>query len=173
MNNYYRKPIYDPFEVFNPSKTFILEVIKQLKQQAYEQLKIIQWYKEDRWPADLPEARLKKINDRIKNYQYRLQGNKRIGSWKASDGLRSFTEYELGSAKNVPIETIFPGLLRRRGTRLVGHCPFHSDKTPSFTVYLESNSYFCYSCGSGGDVIAFIQQLNGLSFREAVKFLIN
>ena len=49
--------------------------------------------------------------------------------------------------------------LRRRGRTSVGLCPFHSEKSPSFTVYEDSNSYYCFGCGAGGDVIGFIRPI--------------
>lgn len=61
--------------------------------------------------------------------------------------------------------------LRRRGRNLVGLCPFHNEKTPSFTVYPETSSYFCFGCGAGGDVIGFIRNIENLDYIEAVKFL--
>ncbi len=61
--------------------------------------------------------------------------------------------------------------LRRRGKNLVGLCPFHNEKTPSFTVYPETASYFCFGCGAGGEVINFIRNIENLDFFEAVKLL--
>lgn len=59
--------------------------------------------------------------------------------------------------------------LRRRGKTLVGLCPFHSEKTPSFTVYPDTNSFYCFGCGAGGDVISFIRRIDNLDYVEAVK----
>ena len=61
--------------------------------------------------------------------------------------------------------------LRRRGRNLVGLCPFHNEKTPSFTVYPETASYYCFGCGAGGDVIGFIRNIENLDYIEAVKLL--
>lgn len=61
--------------------------------------------------------------------------------------------------------------LKRRGKNLVGLCPFHNEKTPSFTVYPDSQSYYCFGCGAGGEVIGFIRRAENLDFYEAVKFL--
>lgn len=61
--------------------------------------------------------------------------------------------------------------LKRRGSNLVGLCPFHNEKTPSFTVYAEKGNYHCFGCGAGGDVITFIRQIENLDYVEAVKFL--
>ena len=61
--------------------------------------------------------------------------------------------------------------LKRRGKNLVGLCPFHNEKTPSFTVYPESQSFFCFGCGAGGEVISFIRRAENLDYTEAVRFL--
>ncbi len=61
--------------------------------------------------------------------------------------------------------------LRRRGKNLVGLCPFHNEKTPSFTVYPENGSFYCFGCGAGGDVITFISQIENLDYMESVKLL--
>lgn len=61
--------------------------------------------------------------------------------------------------------------LKRKGKILTGLCPFHNEKTPSFTVYPETQSYYCFGCGNGGDVITFIRNIENLDYMEAVKFL--
>jgi DNA primase len=71
------------------------------------------------------------------------------------------------------IEDIAPSYvnLRRRGKNLVGLCPFHNEKSPSFCVYPENNSFFCFGCNKGGDIISFIMGVENLDFAEAVRFL--
>ena len=61
--------------------------------------------------------------------------------------------------------------LRRRGRNMVGLCPFHSEKTPSFNLYPENGSFYCFGCGAGGDVITFIRRIENLDYMEAVRFL--
>lgn len=61
--------------------------------------------------------------------------------------------------------------LKRRGKNLVGLCPFHNEKTPSFTVYPESQSFYCFGCGAGGEVISFIRRAENLDYTEAVRYL--
>lgn len=61
--------------------------------------------------------------------------------------------------------------LRRSSRNLVGLCPFHSEKTPSFTVFPETQSYYCFGCGAGGDVITFVRNIENLDYPEAVRFL--
>lgn len=61
--------------------------------------------------------------------------------------------------------------LRHRGRTHTGLCPFHSEKTPSFVVYPETQSFYCFGCGAGGDVITFMRKINNLDYVEAVKML--
>ena len=63
--------------------------------------------------------------------------------------------------------------LKRAGSRLVGLCPFHSEKTPSFTVFTDTNSYHCFGCGSGGDVITFVMAAENLDYIGALEYLCN
>ena len=71
-----------------------------------------------------------------------------------------------------PIEDVISPYvaLKRSGSKnLKGLCPFHSERTPSFTVYPESNSYYCFGCGAGGDAVTFIKNIENLDYIEALK----
>ena len=61
--------------------------------------------------------------------------------------------------------------LKRAGSNLKGLCPFHSEKTPSFTVFPDSNSFYCFGCGIGGDAVTFVKQAEHLDYPDAVAFL--
>ena len=61
--------------------------------------------------------------------------------------------------------------LKRAGSNMKGLCPFHSEKTPSFTVYPADNSFYCFGCGVGGDVVTFIKNIEHLDYPDAVEFL--
>lgn len=61
--------------------------------------------------------------------------------------------------------------LRHRGRTQTGLCPFHNEKTPSFVVYPENQSFYCFGCGVGGDAITFVRKINNLDYVEAVKAL--
>ncbi len=71
------------------------------------------------------------------------------------------------------IETIISSYvnIKRAGRISKGLCPFHGEKTPSFTVYPDTQSYFCFGCGNGGDVVTFIKNIENLDYLDAVKFL--
>ncbi len=62
-------------------------------------------------------------------------------------------------------------VLKKAGRNYVGLCPFHSEKTPSFTVSPDKQIFYCFGCHTGGSVISFIMKSDGLSFPEAVRFL--
>lgn len=61
--------------------------------------------------------------------------------------------------------------LKRAGSNMNGLCPFHSEKTPSFTVFTRSNSFYCFGCGAGGDAITFAMRAENLDYPSAVEFL--
>ena len=61
--------------------------------------------------------------------------------------------------------------LKRSGRRLIGLCPFHREKTPSFSVNKDNNYYHCFGCGAGGDVITFIEKIENVDYVDALKIL--
>jgi DNA primase len=61
--------------------------------------------------------------------------------------------------------------LRRQGARYTGLCPFHDERTPSFSINPSDNLYYCFGCQAGGDVFTFLQEKEGLDFRQAVEQL--
>lgn len=61
--------------------------------------------------------------------------------------------------------------LKKRGSTAVGLCPFHNEKTPSFTVYNDTQSFYCFGCGAGGDAVTFIRKIENLDYMDAVKKL--
>ena len=61
--------------------------------------------------------------------------------------------------------------LKRRGNKYIGLCPFHQEKTPSFTVDTDKGLFYCFGCQTGGDKISFIEKIENLPFKEAVTFL--
>lgn len=71
------------------------------------------------------------------------------------------------------IEDIISGYvsLKKRGSTSVGLCPFHNEKTPSFTVYNDTQSFYCFGCGAGGDAVTFIKKIENLDYIDAVKLL--
>lgn len=74
--------------------------------------------------------------------------------------------------KNDIVSVISPYVeLKRRGKNYTGLCPFHNEKTPSFTVYPDTQSFYCFGCGAGGEIISFTRRIENIDFVEAVKSL--
>jgi len=75
--------------------------------------------------------------------------------------------------QNNPIDSVMSSYVRlqRRGHNYLCLCPFHSEKTPSCTIYNDTQSFYCFGCGAGGDVITFIMKIENLEYIEAVKLL--
>jgi DNA primase len=71
----------------------------------------------------------------------------------------------------VDVVSSYVKLTKRTGANLFGLCPFHSEKTPSFSVAPDKQIYYCFGCGKGGSVINFIMEVENLSFPDAVAFL--
>lgn len=61
--------------------------------------------------------------------------------------------------------------LKRAGSNYSGHCPFHSERTPSFTVFPATRSFYCFGCGAGGDVVTFIMKRENLDYVSALEYL--
>lgn len=169
-------------EIFpEAKKLYILPKIRELKK--YEKplreiiakcLKIIERVKpENKWfwqeyikvfyIWDLVEAKRK-----LSRFKHLIEVPKKI------DGLRSsITDRTIEEAKSQLIENIINQniQLKKIGNKLIGCCPLHSERTPSFYIYLDTNSFYCFGCQEGGDVIKFVQKYYNISFREAIKFL--
>ncbi len=67
------------------------------------------------------------------------------------------------------INTYVP--LKRAGSNYNGHCPFHSERTPSFTVFPATKSFYCFGCGAGGDVVTFVMKRENMDYVSALEFL--
>ena len=83
-----------------------------------------------------------------------------------------FSSIEIQRANMNPIEKFYRGNLRNSGKRLVGLCPFHKERTPSFYIF-ENNTWHCFgACSTGGDAINFAMKLYGISFPMAIRRLL-
>lgn len=91
---------------------------------------------------------------------------------KIFNSLSHLTPEDIEQAKQNPIESHYEGRLRKVGSRFVGLCPFHQEKTPSFYIFSD-NHWHCFgACSEGGDSINFIMKLKKLSFPEAARYLL-
>ena len=72
-----------------------------------------------------------------------------------------------------PVEDVISSYvnLKRAGSNYNGLCPFHSEKTPSFTVFPSTQSFYCFGCGAGGDAITFVMRTENLDYVSALRVL--
>jgi hypothetical protein len=85
-------------------------------------------------------------------------------------------QIDVDHANEVPIEEFLEGRVAMKSggrARLVGLCPFHAEQTPSFTAFLDNNSYYCFGCDKGGDVVDLAISLHNYKFQEAVRWLLS
>jgi hypothetical protein len=95
---------------------------------------------------------------------------KRLGYLiKPQSSSRQISQADIDTAKESPIQNLLSDYdLRPSGKNFKALCPFHAEKTPSFYVYPLTNSFYCFGCGLGGDVLNLVERLYGCGFIEAV-----
>jgi len=79
--------------------------------------------------------------------------------------------YSISKAKEVLITELYQGELRHFTNKWIGLCPFHKENTPSFYIYENTNTFYCFGCGISGDSLDFIQKNKNINFLEALKIL--
>jgi hypothetical protein len=93
---------------------------------------------------------------------------KSANQWVDTGKIQSL---DVEGAKQYPVERLITGEVRGSGKIKHAFCPFHEETNPSFCIYTDTNSYYCFSCKEGGDVIDLCMKLKKIGFREAVEFL--
>ena len=86
--------------------------------------------------------------------------------------INEITNDDIERAKQEPIENFLPDRLQKFGNKYRCHCPLHTENTPSCYVYKNNNSFYCFGCKKGGDVITLIRYLNDCSFIDAIKYIL-
>lgn len=157
----YRKPHYDPFLVFQPTKSFLSGISKELKKQCY-----VYQNEQDEFAKLCNKERYEALRNRIRNLDYRLRAPN-------GQNTKTLTDYDKECAKQYPISSYYTnGTLKRQGANYTGLCPFHPDKHPSFSIYQDGKRFKCFSCGAEGDTIDFVMRSNNLEFHEAIKLIL-
>lgn len=92
--------------------------------------------------------------------------------WHARPPSQKKSSFNVDDIKaNIKIETLLGKPNKQSGRRAYYNCPFHDDNTPSFVVYEEQNTFHCFSCGAGGDIIALHMKMKEIDFVTACKDL--
>lgn len=113
------------------------------------------------------------VTQKEKKIQYKLRYLFELDNGEESKKpVGGVSEDDIIKAKEVSLEDLFIGKLLILGNHAKGRCPFHSEKTPSFTIYLHQNTWWCYGCNIGGSSIDFVMRQSDKNFLEAVKQLI-
>ncbi len=183
MKTYMRKNYLtdqELFEIFPEAKEVVLEKLKEWEVKRYDiadiikrKLRIIksksnpqnQWFWREWIKINEVEA-LNLIDKHIARLKRQLAV---IGGQKIPSNL--ITKDEIERALCFPINDLFAGKFRRSGRNFIGICPFHPEKSPSFYIYSNNNTCWCFGCHQGGDTINVVRLLYGCSFREAVSHL--
>jgi len=99
--------------------------------------------------------------------------NNLIVSNGRAESVEERYEANLEQARQSPLLEIVNSLtkLRKGGKNYVGKCPLHQERSPSFYVYPETNSFYCFGCHKGGDVIKFVELYYGYDFKGAIEYL--
>ena len=108
--------------------------------------------------------------EKIEQHISRLKRLDMLSSSKVIKGKIGQKEIEMALA--VPIQDLIQQPVRRNSGKLVTSCPLHKEKTPSFFIYPDNNSFYCFGCLAGGDSINFVKLLYGFDFIKSVKWLI-
>lgn len=79
---------------------------------------------------------------------------------------------DVSRAKNFPIQDLYNGKLRKAGSRLTGRCPFHEEKTGSFTIFTDDNHFYCFGCHEHGTVLDYVMKTQKKNLRDAILSLL-
>lgn len=171
--NYPQKPTAKEIKSFDPE--VLAEISREKLLELVKRTEIIDYLQQDR---------MKGLNDDLRKQIYIFQAEEEklfLKKWyyywgqfllisrpKKTTGL---TQSDIERAKAYSIENLFSGKLRRSGKSLMGLCPFHKERTPSFSINIHTNYFTCYGCQEHGDSIDFYMKLNEVDFQTAVKEL--
>ena len=116
----------------------------------------------------LDGCRIEKDIKRLKGLTF----TKRQAKPSSKQDKEPVKDIDIEGAKAFPIEQIFDiERPKRSSKRIICRCPLHQEKTGSFVIYLDSNTWHCFSCGEGSSSIDLVMKLQGLNFKEAVEYL--
>jgi hypothetical protein len=136
-------------------KQCLIREMDEIKKDIYKlrQEDIDPWWRN--YFINIYQDRLNQLNKKL----YFLQPPKK------ADG-----EYDIQKIKEIPIQEFYQGRLRPTGRLLTGKCPFHDDGSASFFIY-PTNTFHCFGCQGGVDVIDFVMKLKNCDFKEAINIL--
>jgi hypothetical protein len=148
-----------------------IEGIDETNVRRQETLDLATRLKQDPWVFDLVKER---FDSQLQPLIRQKQKFHRLLMMNTGNYKQLQSTFDLPALKQIPIETLFsPQNPRTTSNRTKCLCPFHKEKSPSFTIYHDTNSFHCFGCNQGGDNIAFVMKLNDHTFVEACKYINN
>lgn len=151
------------------SRTSILDALRKVRmQEGPDEIRdyIVTLY------AELEYARYESLRKELLKWLQIAEKTGEISPREEKENTPAkFSAEEIDRAKTVPIENFYEGDLRG-SSRLMGKCPFHEEKTGSFVIFTNTNTYYCFGCHVHGDVIDFLMRLKNITFRDAVRELL-
>lgn len=172
--NYTQQPKAEEVKTFDPE--VLAEIAREKIEELTKRVEIIN---------NFQQARMKGVDDDLRKQIFTFQVEEEkvfMRKWwyywsqflqiARPQSVTGLSQADIERAKAYSIEQLFTGKLRRSGKSLMGLCPFHKERTPSFSINLHTNYYTCYGCQEHGDSIDFYMKLNEVDFPTAVKELI-
>lgn len=160
-----KRIIPDKISEWQLKRRHLVELIRQkLTRIKYKISEDNQWFWEE-WVKIFDGEELTRIDRHISRL-------KRLDLLSCNKVIRGkIGQKEIQTALAVPIENLVKPL-RKSGRQLIASCPLHKEKTPSFFIYPDTNSFYCYGCLAGGDVITLAKLLYRFDFIKSVKWLL-
>lgn len=163
-------------EVFPEARSILHEKIKEWQEEKQRLIDVAKKYIRKTTAKDYWETRITlqlTVVPRIAAAEKHIARLRRLIASTSPQHATAdrMTDADIQYAKAVPITSLLSSDLRKTGRTITTHCPLHADHSPSFVVYPETNTCWCFGCQQGGDSIAFARLLHGLTFIDAVKFL--
>lgn len=150
-------------ELYDRLATIVKQKLTGLRQIAKDDFSY--WFFRE-WIKISEGNELSKIKKHIKRLRWLIVDKRKLNS-------KSITQDDIQRAKEVSLVDIAESdiRLRKSGRTYSGLCPFHQEKSPSFVIYPESNTFVCFGCQKKGDVITYLMDTRKLTFIEAVRWL--
>lgn len=158
--------VREKLDELEPEIIRLNEEIRANLREALKRPDDINAWVEFEYPTEEMERRLKNLENQVKRFRHYDSILNPSADRITDDDIERARQYPLENLINQPLKSAGAGKKKCC-------CPFHPERTPSFMVYTDQNSFHCYSCQKNGNAIDFVMETEGLSFRDTVLKLRN
>jgi hypothetical protein len=164
-------------EIFPEAKKILPAKLKEWEGEKRRLVGIVKKHLRANAPEDYWQTRVYlqvAVMPRVEEAARQIARLKRL-IWQSSPRPAApgrITDTDIQHAKETPIASLLSSKLRKTGRTIETNCPLHQDRSPSFVIYTDTNTFHCFGCQQHGDSIELARKLNNLSFIEAVKFIL-